>query len=224
MLRALATAADDVVVSDAGGVAPIGRLSRAAVARHGRELPLHVRHLALDTLDPYAPELRGDAPPYALRVRSAAERARAWRVLLDHVQKRALDLPGRYFDTPFENALVRLLAPLRVVVANIVAGVLIELLPHVGTALHRDGDVIVSGILVAERDAFLAQTRTMSWTLVREAREGDWWAGHLRRALLAPCHRLASLSRNGWAQAAPWSSAKTQRATCACCGSEPVRR
>jgi phosphatidylglycerophosphate synthase len=112
VLRALATASDDVlVVADGGVAAPIGRVSRTAVVRHGSELPAHVRTLPLETLDAYAPELRGNVPPYAIPVRSAAERTHAWRVLLDHVQKRGLDLPGEYFDSPFENALVRLLAP-----------------------------------------------------------------------------------------------------------------
>src|SRR6185436_13834344 len=80
-------------------------------------------------LDRYVPELRGDATPYAAPVHDAAERAAAWSLLLDGVQKRTLDLPGQYFDTPFENALVRRLAPTRVtpnqitVLTTVVAGI-----------------------------------------------------------------------------------------------------
>jgi phosphatidylglycerophosphate synthase len=49
--------------------------------------------------------------PYVVDVSSESTERRAWDLLLDSVQKRSLDLPGQYFDTPFENALVRRLAP-----------------------------------------------------------------------------------------------------------------
>lgn len=93
---------------------PVGRLSAAAVRTHGSALAERAARLRIETLDPYVPELRGIAAPYVLSVRTDAERRAAWRVLLDHVQKRCLDLPGQYFDSPFENALVRRLAPTRV--------------------------------------------------------------------------------------------------------------
>lgn len=90
---------------------PVGWVRSRDVARTGAAIVQRARRLDLGALDRYHPELRGDADPYVLTATSAPERARAWRVLLDHVQKRALDLPGRYFDTPFENVLVRRLAP-----------------------------------------------------------------------------------------------------------------
>ncbi|MBI3769481.1 MAG: CDP-alcohol phosphatidyltransferase family protein [Deltaproteobacteria bacterium] len=115
VLCAAAATADDTLMRDEDGrVAPVGRLTGATVERLGATLPASVPTTSLDALDAYAPELRGNVPPYLLRVRSAADRRLAWRVLLDHVQKRGLDLPGQYFDSPFENALVRALAATRV--------------------------------------------------------------------------------------------------------------
>ena len=114
VLRALAAGRGPVLVSTDDGVpGAVGRAGAADVRRHGATLAQHAERLALATLDPYLPELRGDVAPYVLAVRTAAEQRAAWRVLLDHVQKRNLDLPGQYFDTPFENFLVRRLAPTR---------------------------------------------------------------------------------------------------------------
>ncbi len=77
--------------------------------------------------------------------------------------------------------LLPLLAPLRVVVANIIAPVLLELLPVVQRAIVPHGDVIVGGILAAERDDFVRAVELDGWHLVNEQREGDWWGGHLRQ-------------------------------------------
>lgn len=76
--------------------------------------------------------------------------------------------------------LLPLLAPLRVIVANIIAPVLLELLPVVRGAIVPDGDLIVGGVLATERDGFIASAGNAGWRLVNEQREGDWWGGHLR--------------------------------------------
>ncbi len=75
--------------------------------------------------------------------------------------------------------MVPLLAPLRVIVANIIATVLIELLPVVASALSADGDVIVGGILGTERDDFVRGAEALGWRIVREESEGAWWGAHL---------------------------------------------
>jgi ribosomal protein L11 methyltransferase len=77
--------------------------------------------------------------------------------------------------------LLQLLAPLRVVVANIIAPVLLELLPVVRSAIVPHGDVVVGGILASERDGFVDAVARDGWHLVNEQREGDWWGGHLRQ-------------------------------------------
>jgi phosphatidylglycerophosphate synthase len=62
----------------------------------------------------YWQDRRGHVPVHCLRVARAAEAEEAWKLLLDHVEKRALDLPARYFDPPFEAFLVRRLCATRV--------------------------------------------------------------------------------------------------------------
>lgn len=112
VLRALMARRGPVLASTGDGApAPVGRASAADIRCYGVALADHAERLPLAELDPYVPELRGAVVPYVLPVRTAAERRTAWRVLLDQVQKRSLDLPGQYFDTPFENFLVRRLAP-----------------------------------------------------------------------------------------------------------------
>jgi phosphatidylglycerophosphate synthase len=118
-----------VVVDGDGRRLPIGRATNADVRSHGNRLADVARPLRVTDLDPYVSELRGDAAPYAAPVRDTAEREAAWALLLDGVQKRTLDVPGQYFDTPFENALVRRLAPTPVtpnqitVLTTVVAGI-----------------------------------------------------------------------------------------------------
>lgn len=111
-LRALLTCEETTVATADGGRAePIAWVRTDDVRRSGSEIETVAARLSLSSLDPYSPELRGTATPYAFAVVTDADRERAWEVLFDHVQKRALDLPGQYFDTPFENFLVRRLAP-----------------------------------------------------------------------------------------------------------------
>jgi len=112
VLRTLAaTSALTFACGDDSQCEPVGRADSGDVRQHGAALAEHAARLSLRAIDPYVPELRGEATPYLFAVRSPSERDRAWNVLLDHVQKRTLDLPGQYFDSPFENFLVRRLAP-----------------------------------------------------------------------------------------------------------------
>ena len=90
---------------------PVAWVRGADVARHGAAVAADADRCEVGEIDAYRAELRGDAAPYVVGVETAGERREAWRVLLDHVQKRVLDLPGRYFDPPFEDFLVRRLAP-----------------------------------------------------------------------------------------------------------------
>lgn len=60
-----------------------------------------------------APEQSGDVALHLLRIAGDEDARIAWRVLLDHVEKRTKDLPAVYFDPPLENALVRVLAGTR---------------------------------------------------------------------------------------------------------------
>ena len=77
--------------------------------------------------------------------------------------------------------LLPLVAPLRVVLANIVSSVLVEMLPAIAAALTADGQVILSGILVEERADMLAVLQA-EWRVIAEEAEEKWWSVAIERA------------------------------------------
>lgn len=77
--------------------------------------------------------------------------------------------------------LLPLLAPVRVVLANIIVPVLEQLLPIVAESLAPDGAAILSGILVEERDAFERTLRASGWEIGASDAEGLWWSVVVRR-------------------------------------------
>ena len=77
--------------------------------------------------------------------------------------------------------LLSLLAPVRVIAANIMASVLLDVWPAIDGALAPGGDVIVGGVLVTERDEFVGALERRGWSVAREDRDGAWWSAHVRR-------------------------------------------
>jgi ribosomal protein L11 methyltransferase len=77
-------------------------------------------------------------------------------------------------------ALLPLLAPVRVVLANIISSVLIELLPVIGAALAADGEAVLSGILTSERDHMMTVLAAGGWRIMDEIAEGEWWSVAIR--------------------------------------------
>jgi ribosomal protein L11 methyltransferase len=82
--------------------------------------------------------------------------------------------------------LLPLLAPVRVVLANIISSVLVELLPVMDASLTADGAMIVSGVLRAERAHVLSVFGAAGWTLADEIAEAEWWSASLERTRVAP--------------------------------------
>jgi ribosomal protein L11 methyltransferase len=78
--------------------------------------------------------------------------------------------------------LLPLVAPVRVVLANIISSVLADLLPAIGDALASDGEAILSGILWEERAHMLAVLATYGWRVAAEDHEDAWWSVHVVRA------------------------------------------
>lgn len=78
-------------------------------------------------------------------------------------------------------ALLPLVAPVRVVVANIVSSVLLALLPVVEQALTADGVAILSGILLDERTQMESALRAGGWRLLETDQEGMWWSATIAR-------------------------------------------
>jgi ribosomal protein L11 methyltransferase len=72
--------------------------------------------------------------------------------------------------------LLPLLAPVRVVLANIISSVLIALLPTIRASLDAGGRAILSGILVEERATMVAALDADGWIVEREDTEEAWWS------------------------------------------------
>jgi len=79
-------------------------------------------------------------------------------------------------------SLLPLVAPVSLVLANIISSVLIELSPVMHQALPSGGRAVISGILVSEREHLLTSMSGDGWTLESELREGEWWSSVIARA------------------------------------------
>lgn len=73
-------------------------------------------------------------------------------------------------------AVLPLVGPVRVILANIISSVLIDLLPIMAANLAVDGATILSGILVEERDRMKDALRDYGWRIRGEDEEGIWWS------------------------------------------------
>jgi ribosomal protein L11 methyltransferase len=69
-----------------------------------------------------------------------------------------------------------LLAPVRVIIANILSSVLIAMLPLIKSSLSAGGQAILSGILTEERAAMLDALDAGAWLVEREDTEDFWWS------------------------------------------------
>jgi len=78
-------------------------------------------------------------------------------------------------------ALLPLIAPVSLVLANIISSVVMELSPIMHRALPSGGKAVISGILVSEREHLLTSLAGDGWTLESELREGDWWSSVIAR-------------------------------------------
>ena len=78
-------------------------------------------------------------------------------------------------------ALLPLVAPVSLVLANIISSVVMELSPIMARALPPGGKAVISGILVTEREHLLASLAADGWILESELREGEWWSSVIAR-------------------------------------------
>jgi phosphatidylglycerophosphate synthase len=111
LLAWLAKQSGNVMLTTREGCAaePIARLERSALKTGGSETA-STRLVATASLPSYWESMHGEVPLHLYRVTNAYEAETGWRILLDHAQRRTLELPARYFDPPFENLIVRQLA------------------------------------------------------------------------------------------------------------------
>lgn len=75
--------------------------------------------------------------------------------------------------------LLPLVAPVRVILANIVAPVLLELSGVMRASLAAGGRAIVSGMLVSEREAMRDAFVADGWRQLDEDEDGAWWSAVL---------------------------------------------
>jgi ribosomal protein L11 methyltransferase len=73
-------------------------------------------------------------------------------------------------------ALLPLVAPVDVILANIVSSAHVELLPAMADALSTNGHVILSGILTEEREMMEERLAMLGWLVVDEDIEDIWWS------------------------------------------------
>jgi ribosomal protein L11 methyltransferase len=79
-------------------------------------------------------------------------------------------------------ALLPLVAPVDLVLANIISSVLIELMPVIKSSLNAGGTAILSGILYEERDTMLQVLDAHGWTVLEEDAEDIWWSVSIAKA------------------------------------------
>ncbi len=72
------------------------------------------------------------------------------------------------------NVLLPLVAPVDVIIANIISSVLVELLPAMHAALREGGRAILSGILAEERQEMLEALTGNGWKVEQEDVEEAW--------------------------------------------------
>jgi ribosomal protein L11 methyltransferase len=77
--------------------------------------------------------------------------------------------------------LLPLVAPVRLILANIISSVLVSLLPAISGALTSDGQAIISGILLEEREDMVSVLDANGWGVEAEDREDIWWSAVIAR-------------------------------------------
>ncbi len=80
------------------------------------------------------------------------------------------------------SVLLPFFAPVRLVLANIISSVHVEMLPVVAQCIPADGVVIISGILQTERTEMLQHLSATGWRMVADDSEGEWWSATIVRA------------------------------------------
>ena len=130
---------------------------------------------------PRARIIASDIDPISIRV--AAENARINHVALGH----AVGHVELVTASGTDHARIRRRAPYDLVIANILAGPLIELAPAFSALLADGGTLILAGLLDRQAVAVKQAYDMVSLRLVETQPGGDW-----------PCLRLIKRPRHGW--------------------------
>ena len=79
------------------------------------------------------------------------------------------------------SVLLPLVAPVRIILANIISSVLLEMLPVMAPALTPDGVAILGGIFVEEKQHMREALSAGGWRLIGEYEEEGWWSATIAR-------------------------------------------
>lgn len=93
-----------------------------------------------------------------------------------------------------DHPLITGLAPYDLLIANILAGPLIELAPSLSAQLAEGGSLILAGLLDSQAERVVAAYRAQGLRLAERADDGDWPTLHLRKR-----------RRYGWRRRSRWS-------------------
>ena len=78
--------------------------------------------------------------------------------------------------------LLPLVAPVGLVLANIISSVLVPMLPVIASSLTEGGHAILSGILLDEKPMMVDALDAGGWTIVSEDAEDSWWSVLIARS------------------------------------------
>jgi len=142
---------------------------------------------AAGALWPHAHILASDIDPVSIEV--SAENAALNQVPLGGGagQVQLVAAPG------VEHALIVALAPYDLILANILAGPLIELAPSLAAQVADGGSLVLAGLLESQADRVLAAYRAQGMRLAGRIDNGDWPTLHLRKR-----------RRYGWRRPVRW--------------------
>ena len=79
--------------------------------------------------------------------------------------------------------LLPLVAPVDLILANIAAPVITDLLPVFEASLSPRGRAVIAGVLLEERDALRERLRSRGWSVASEDIEDLWWSARIAPAV-----------------------------------------
>jgi len=112
----------------------------------------------------------GAARAYAIEIDPDATENAEYNIAQNGVGDRVAALEG---DAA---VFLPLVAPVRVILANIISSVLVDLLPLMAMTIADDGVIILSGILLEERERMIEALKGAGWRVDAEDAEDQWWS------------------------------------------------
>lgn len=148
-----------------GCLLAIDRLARGGRMRNVLDLGCGSGVLAIATARamPHARIIATDIDPQSVRVAAANARLNGAADRIAYAVATGLSHPAVRSRTPFD-----------LIIANILAGPLLMLAPHISRALQSRGTLVLSGLLTPQAPQIIAMYRTCGLVLARHDRVAGW--------------------------------------------------